>query len=68
MPVKTKEEDHLFAVMIIFMYMKHILHLSKTILVEMMEIQDMGKVLYLSLTMKVHNFIKKKESINSGDV
>ena len=69
MPVKKKEEDHLLTVAMIFIYLKHILHLPRMILEEMMEIQDMGKVLYLSLTMRVHSFIKKGGlNINLGDV
>ena len=64
-----KEKDPLLAVVVMFIYLKHILHLPMMILEEMMEIQDMGKVLYLSLTMRVHNFIKKGGlNINLGDV
>ena len=52
-----------------FIYLKHILHLPMMILEEMMEIQDMGKVLYISLMMRVHSFIKKGGlNINLGDV
>ena len=58
---KEKGKDHLLSVVITFLY------LLMTILEEMMEIQNMGKVLYLSLTMR-SQFYKGDLNIKLGDV